>query len=182
MISKSSPYLSSDDRLGDVIAAIQAMGTYKFYKLEFKSWAKRISGDELQADHWKRVFEEHPEFFRLDGVRERSSLVWRRQRQKLYDVDKEKDISRGEAEILPAEQRARLSRLPLKSDEIGMLINTAINLHARALEHRQDTRWWIAALLSVVSAVLGFLGALAGGVVTALVKVGEVAGNAPPVQ
>lgn len=178
MISKSSPYLSSDDRLGDVIAAIQAMGTYKFYKLEFKSWARRISGDDLQAHHWKRVFEEHPEFFRLDGARERASLVWRRQRQKLYDVDKEKDISRGEAEILPAEQRARLSRLPLKSDEIGMLINTAISLHARALEHRQDTRWW----LSLLSAVLGFLGALAGGFITALVKVGEAAGTTPLVQ
>lgn len=32
---KKSPYLASPDRLGDVISAIQAMGTYKFYKLTF---------------------------------------------------------------------------------------------------------------------------------------------------
>jgi hypothetical protein len=30
-----SPYLPNSGRLADVIAAIQAMGTYKFYKLTF---------------------------------------------------------------------------------------------------------------------------------------------------
>ena len=32
-----SPYLVDDHRLADVIAAIQAMGTYKYYKLDFKA-------------------------------------------------------------------------------------------------------------------------------------------------
>ena len=77
-----SPYLKDDHRLADVIAAIQAMGTYKYYKLDFAGWSSRISGDETQDNLWRKVFEEHPEFFRLDSDREKASLVWRRQHQK----------------------------------------------------------------------------------------------------
>ena len=65
-----SPYLKDSNRLGDVIAAIQAMAVYKFYKLSFEEWADRISADKSQADKWKNLFIEHPEFFRLDGNRE----------------------------------------------------------------------------------------------------------------
>jgi hypothetical protein len=74
-----SPYLSDPSRLADVIAAIQAMGTYKFYKLDFKGWADRISADESRGEYWKKIFEQHPEFFRLDGKREKASQIWRRQ-------------------------------------------------------------------------------------------------------
>jgi hypothetical protein len=77
--SMDDPYLDNPQRLADVIAAIQAMGTYKFYKLTFKGWAERIVADESEAEHWKTVFEDHPEFFRLDTDREKASLVWRRQ-------------------------------------------------------------------------------------------------------
>jgi hypothetical protein len=35
----SSPYISNPERLADVIAAIQAMSKYKYYKLDFSSWA-----------------------------------------------------------------------------------------------------------------------------------------------
>ncbi|MDA2934785.1 hypothetical protein MYX82_10650 [Acidobacteria bacterium AH-259-D05] len=48
-----SPYLNDPKRLADVIAAIQAAATYKFYKLDFGGWADRISGDESEADHWR---------------------------------------------------------------------------------------------------------------------------------
>ena len=43
-----------------VIAAIQAIGLYKFYKLDSAGWAERLAADPSQADHWKKVFEEHP--------------------------------------------------------------------------------------------------------------------------
>ena len=62
-----NPYTNNPNRLADVIAAIQVMGTYKFYKLEFSSWADRIAGDETNGVYWKKVFEDHPEFFRLDS-------------------------------------------------------------------------------------------------------------------
>ena len=37
-----SPYLQ-EKRFANVLAAIQVMATYKFYKLDFKGWAVRIS-------------------------------------------------------------------------------------------------------------------------------------------
>jgi hypothetical protein len=88
----NSPYLSDLNRLADVIAAIQVMGTYKFYKLDFKGWADRISGQSSNADYWRIIFEEHPEFFRLDSGKMNASLAWRRTHQKFYDVDKEKKL------------------------------------------------------------------------------------------
>jgi hypothetical protein len=115
-----SPYLSSPDRLGDVIAAIQVMGTYKFYKLDFAGWADRIVGDEAQAQHWRTVVGEHPEFFRMDSKREKASLVWRRQRQKLFNVDTESQISREQFRQLTDAQKLRISRMPLASNELSL--------------------------------------------------------------
>ncbi|WP_272165123.1 hypothetical protein [Vibrio diabolicus] len=60
-----SPYLKNHNRLGNVISAIQVMGKYGFYKLDYAGWAMRITGDENNADYWKTIFEEHPEFFVL---------------------------------------------------------------------------------------------------------------------
>ena len=157
--NRTSPYLANTNRLPDVIAAIQAMATYKFYKLDFEGWADRISGDETTAEHWRSVFEEHPEFFRLDGAKEKASLVWRRQRQKLYSVDREQRITRDDYDQLTGAQKDRISRMPLNADEISTLISTATDLHTRAIEQRREYRWWI----PLIAALFGsFLGALVG--------------------
>lgn len=154
----SSPYLRDANRLGDVIAAIQAMGTYKFYKLTFESWADRITGDVSDSDHWRSVFEEHPEFFRLDSDRERASLVWRRQYAKRFHVDEERKLTNAEYDALSEPSKARVSRNPLTPDDIRALINTAISLHSRALEDLREKRWW----LPLASAVGGLVGAIVG--------------------
>jgi hypothetical protein len=151
-----SPYLKDQNRLGDVIAAIQAMAVYKFYKLSFEEWADRISADKSQAEKWKNIFIEHPEFFRLDSDRVRASLVWRRQFPRRYDVDAEKTLSIEEYETLPSERSTRVSRIPLGSSEIKALVDTAVNLHSRALEHQKDKRWWTA-LASAGGAIIGTL-------------------------
>jgi hypothetical protein len=150
-----SPYLSSPDRLGDVIAAIQVMGTYKFYKLDFAGWADRIVGDERQAQHWRRVVEEHPEFFRMDSKREKASLVWRRQRQKLFNVDTGCQISREKFGQLGDDQKLRISRMPLASTELALLLDAAIKLHSTALEHKKDRRWWVPIIASLAGVILG---------------------------
>ncbi len=155
MTTKKSPYLKENDRLADVIAAIQAMGTYKFYKLDFAGWSDRISGDDSMADHWRQVFQDHPEFFRLDSKKERASLVWRRQHQKLFDVDKEEKIKREDFKVLDDKQKKRISRMPLESSELDTLINTAINLHSRALEYKRDTRWWVTGAIGLIGVILG---------------------------
>lgn len=151
-----SPYLFPPNRLADVIAAIQAMATYKFYKLPFDGWADRISGDPSKGGSWKKVFEEHPEFFRLDSQREKASLVWRRQYPKLFHVDREQRLSPEEYSTLNPEEKLRVSRNALSASDIKTLVDTAVNLHSRALEEKKDSRWWLA-LVSAGGALVGSL-------------------------
>lgn len=155
--SKKSPYLKEATRLADVIAAIQVMGTYKFYKLDFAGWADRICGQQSEAEHWKSVFRDHPEFFRLDVSRQRASLAWRRTHQKLYNVDTEEKVTRQNFDRLSDNDKNRISRSPLSSEDIGTLLNTAVELHSRALAHQREQRWWVTAVITVVIAMIGFL-------------------------
>jgi hypothetical protein len=152
---KKSPYLHDPQRLADVIAAVQAMGTYKFYKMTFGGWADRITADESKADYWKNIFEEHPEFFRLDTERERASLVWRRQYPKRFHVDQERRLSVEEYEALSHEGKRRVSRDPLTPQDIKALVDTAINLHSRAIELQHEKRWWIPLISSATGGLVG---------------------------
>ena len=167
-----SPYLSAENRLADVIAAIQVLGTYKYYKCDFETWSDRISGDKTKSRHWEKVFQQHPEFFRLDAQRKRASLVWRRQHQKLFDVDQEKKISRAQFDALPSEFKAKISRVPLNSEEIQTLIDTAVNMHDHALIRQRDRRWWL-------PLAAAFVGSLIGGLVH-LIKTPESLEDNPP--
>lgn len=153
-----SPYLSTPNRLTDVIAAVQTLATYKFYKLDAAEWAERISGDAGKAAHWQTIFDEHPEFFRSDTQRTRVSLVWRRQYPKRYHVDLERRLTSQEFDEIPEAERARVSRDPLSPSDIKTLVDTAIGLHSRALEQRRDSRWWI----PLASALGGLVGSLVG--------------------
>jgi len=157
MISKrESPYLANPDRLSDVIAAIQVMGTYKFYKLDYKGWSKRITGVEKNADYWGKVINEHAEFFRLNNDKTKASLVWRRSHQRRYHVDKAKVLSKEEYDALEENEKSkRVSRVPLSSSDIATLMSTAIDIHARALEKKKDSRWLITMLVGFLGVVLG---------------------------
>ena len=150
----TSPYLNDPNRLSDVLAAIQATATYKYYKLDLKGWSDRINGDEKHADHWRRVFEEHPEFFRFDSKRERVSLIWRRQHQKRYDIDQQCVISHADYLALGT-NTDRISRTPLEADEISILIQAATSLYSSALEQKREKRWWVPAMLGLVGVILG---------------------------
>jgi hypothetical protein len=150
-----SPYLK-DQRLADVIAAIQVLSTYKFYKLDFKGWSKRITGSEENFEHWKIVFIEHPEFFRLNHAKDRVSLAWRRSHQRTYHVDRNEILTKEECDSLGEQERnERLSRTPLNNNDIETLINTAINLHTRAIESEKEKRWMLPSLVTIVAVLLG---------------------------
>jgi hypothetical protein len=153
-----SPYLKPG-RLADVIAALQATSTYKFYKLTFEEWADRLSADKTQTERWRLVFVEHPEFFRQDGDKVKVSLVWRRQFPKRYDVDTERVISAQEYNELTETQKLRISRVPLTATDLEVLVRTAVDLHSRALEEKKASRWWV----PLATAVLGVLAGLAAG-------------------
>ncbi len=153
----NNPYTNNNNRLADVIAAIQVMGTYKFYKLDFAGWADRIEGNESNGGYWKTIFEQHPEFFRLDSGRNKASLVWRRNYQKLYDVDKEEKITREHYKTLNTKQKDRVSRNPLTNSDISTLVDTAINLHSGEINHKKDSRWWITGAIGLAGVIIGAL-------------------------
>lgn len=158
-----SPYLANPLRLADVIAAIQAMAIYRRYKLDFAGWADRISGDPAEAEHWRTIFEQHPEFFRMDSERKKASLVWRRQLRRQYSLDTGIDISREEVARLTDAEKERISRMPLTSSEVAILVDAAIKLHSTALEHKRDRRWWIPTMASLAGIIIGaVLGSLLG--------------------
>jgi len=154
-VFRSSPYLEGG-RLSDVIAAITAMGTYKFYKLDAAGWNDRISGRQKSPDYWVNIFREHPEFFRHAVESDKFSLVWRRQFPRNYDVDAEKEVSADHH--YSGELYDRISRRPLAPSELTSLIGVAISLHQAALSQQNSKRWWI----PLVTAALSFIGAVLG--------------------
>lgn len=150
-----SPYLK-DQRLADVIAAIQVMSTYKFYKLDFAGWSKRITGVESNADYWEKVFIEHPEFFRLNEEKDKVSLVWRRSHQRLFHVDRQEILTREKINSLPEQEKTtRISRAPLSNGDTATLISTAVDLHSRAIESEKEKRWLLPSLVTILAVCLG---------------------------
>ncbi|MFY0591972.1 hypothetical protein [Roseivirga sp.] len=159
-IKIKSPYLNHPNRLADVIAAIQALGSYKFYKLSVEKWADRITGSK-DEENWKTVFKEHPEFFRFDSDRKRVSLVLRRNYRRNYDVDLEQRLTYEELQELKTKDKSRLddriSREPLSNSDIAILVSTAIDMHARALQHKKEVEWWKPAIFGLLGVIIGAL-------------------------
>lgn len=150
-----SPYLKPQ-RLADVIAAIQVMSTYKFYKLDFSGWSMRITGVESNADYWRNVFAEHPEFFRLNSDQQKVSLVWRRSYQRNFHVDMQQALTCEQVSDLSENERNyRLSRSPLTNGDTATLIATAVDLHSRAIASEQEKRWLVPSLVTILAVCLG---------------------------
>lgn len=157
-----SPYLANNDRLGEVLSAIQTLGTYRFYKLTPEQWSTRINGDSGSEKHWKKIFDEHPEFFRFSSDGAKVSLVLRRQKPKLFDVDSLEMVTRVERDSRDSDGQARITRAPLIEGELRMLVDIASGLHSKALQDRQESRWWLPFIATVFSAVIGLAGVWLG--------------------
>jgi len=159
---RKSPYLADDDRLGDVLSAIQTLGTYRFYKLTSEQWSTRIAGNASLAKHWEQVFRQHSEFFRFSSDDAKVSLVLRRQKPKLFDVDSLEIVTRTERDSRDEEGQSRITRAPLGEGELQMLIDVANNLHSKALQDRRDSRWWLPLVATAFSAIVGLTGVWLG--------------------
>jgi len=155
----SSPYIANPKRLADLIAAIQVLGTYRFASRRLQKWEKRLGRTPVSADTWEVVFGQHPEFFTAQG--ELISLVWRRSRQRNYDTIDRVLLSSNEAAKLKRledeDNEKRLTRPPLDSTEISKLVDIAISLHEREIKHSQERRWWITAVLAIISFMISLL-------------------------
>lgn len=72
-------------------------------------------------------------------------------------MDQQRELSLTEYQALSAPELASISRSPLNSSDVSVLINTAINLHARAIEQNREYRWLSSPLFSLLGVVLGGL-------------------------
>jgi hypothetical protein len=189
MASKQSPYLTPD-RLGDVLAAIQAMGSNEAFRQTCEDWTRIISGPQARGDltedpiddqtddqavdqpvtkeqtnRWKIVFDEHPEFFRRSRTssegKERYSLISRRALPLVHREHKTKILNRDYKQLSSLEKKD-YGRPQLSDGAIETLMAIAVNMHARAVEEKRDRRWWIPPILSGT-------GALAGALIAALI-------------
>ena len=112
-----------------------------------------------RAAHWETIFKEHPEFFRIDSKEKKASLVLRRTFDKLYNVDGGGPITHGDYKVLSETDKNRISRRPLSSEEVLTLVNTATQLHDRAIAQKQERRWWIDPLIGLIGIIVGALAA-----------------------
>jgi hypothetical protein len=176
--SEIAPY-RIPGRLADVIAAIQVMASRKRPEAKIEDWAYEFdrNRDTATVARWTGVFRDHREFFltyRLPGE-EDLALRWR-YAFKTFDAESGKEYKPVEIQALPEEKRWSLTTKPLRGEQIQTLLNTAIGLHARAMEELRESQWWVpvfAAFLgfigAIIGAVLGFIGALIGAILSAAV-------------
>tara|TARA_R110002049_G_C9122419_1_gene558478 strand:+ start:93 stop:587 length:495 start_codon:yes stop_codon:yes gene_type:complete len=127
-----------------------------------EKWSERICGDASQREKWHLVFKDHPEFFRHSADGKSVSLILRRQKPKLYDVDTLEMISREDRLARDTVGRARVSRSPLSESELQLLIGLATNFHSKALEDRRDGRWWMSIATTLIAASIGLAGVIVG--------------------
>lgn len=155
LIESQSSYLKKGNRLADVVAALQVMGTYKFASREIQAWEKSIGRSPSSASSWLEIFSDHPEFFRIKD--KWVSLVWRRASEKTYDTRSGKEITPEEVAALPKNENLRISRAPLSPDQVTALIEVAIKIHAQAIARRAELRWWVPVLVGAIGIAIGAL-------------------------
>lgn len=125
ILESENPYLIGPSRLIDVMAAIQFLGTYRYYKVGFDYWHDRIKTEPRSACTWEEIFRQHPEFFRVNEDEKNVCLILRRARSKNFDVRSEEIVSPEERDGLP---KHRFSRAPLSTSDVSTLVNAARQL------------------------------------------------------
>jgi hypothetical protein len=152
------------DRLGDVIAALQVMGSNERAEDSIEGWTRKFDDptERNSIQHWRTIFKGHPEFFKvytLNG-QEKAALRWRYARR-YYDHRKNKELSPEEAAALPQNEKELLTGKVLTDAQLQVLVETAIELHAKAVTAHQDRRW---VLTLIGPAVIGLVGVVVGAV------------------
>ncbi|NRA20199.1 MAG: N-carbamoyl-L-amino acid amidohydrolase [Oceanospirillaceae bacterium] len=150
-----SPYTEHPNRLADVMSAIQLMGTFKYGSRTIANWKKSIGRDPVSSADWASIFDQHPEFFRV--ISGYASLVWRRAKTKNYHVERNTDLSKDEIGRLNETEKKKITRRPLDSSQVEALLNSAVQLHASALSHKKELRWWIPVAASLIGVLVGAL-------------------------
>jgi hypothetical protein len=164
------------DRLANVIAAIQAMGVADQPSGTLNRWVAELeASEELTSEQldqspvkfaerkkWQIVFEQHPEFFKSYALRgePRVLLRWRYAESIKNEANgaangKDSDDDEAGSNTAPPGK-------PLSADQIQVLINTAIEMHAKELASEQNPDKFRPLLMAIVGAALG---TVAGGII-----------------
>ena len=166
MRRKKSPYLSSTERLSDILAAIQVMGSHRWDSREMKDWKMHLGDHPQSGATWEDVLSQHPEFFgttRKDGGATYHFLRLRRSYERTVDPDTLRELT--DKEIGDLKDRnlydsARLSRKPLLPTQVEALMKTAVELQVRAAALDDRSKWWIPLAAGAFSLVGGLAGSL----------------------
>ena len=185
----NSHYLEKD-RLANVIAAIQIMGLADRPSGTLNRWIAELEASEeltsqqldqapikfAERKKWQTVFEQHPEFFKTYTLRGdlRVLLRWRYADTlkngandaavNLKNGANDAAVSTDESEPRPSEPQPSK---PLSADQIQVLINTAIGLHAKEVETQRGPDKFPPLLMAIIGAAVG---TVAGGIIVLLLS------------
>jgi len=181
-----SHYLEKD-RLANVIAAIQILGVADRASGSLNRWVAELeASEELTSEQldsapikfaerkkWQTVFEQHPEFFKSYTQRgePRVLLRWRYAEAVKHEPNgkaDDKDKPENEGDNAPPSR-------PLTADQIQVLINTAIEMHAKEAAAERGPERLQPFLMATIGAVLG---TLAGGTIMVLLALMQTAHTA----
>jgi hypothetical protein len=183
------------DRLANVIAAIQAMGVADRPSGTLNRWVAELEGSEeltseqleqspkfAERKKWQTVFEQHPEFFKSYTLRgePRVLLRWRYAESLKSEAngaangkDSQKDSEEDDGEDEPKDKpkdksvsKTEPPSKPLSADQIQVLINTAIEMHAKEVAGEQNPDKFRPLYMAVIGAALG---TVAGGIIILLI-------------
>jgi hypothetical protein len=189
----SSAYLEQD-RLAQIIAAIQIMGTSDWPSGSLNRWVSELeAGAQLtpkqlgltpihfgERKKWAAVFEQHPEFFKTFTVagEERVALRWRFSQSvnsngkapsaaaaAAPSGDGSADVGWTAGDKAADDTEHKSDGHPLTPEQISVLMTVAIELHSRAVAEQNILDRFGPALITAVGALIG---AVIGGGTVAL--------------
>ncbi len=163
-----------ENRLANVIAAIQAMSVADRPSATLNRWVAELeASEELTSEQldqspikfaerkkWQTVFEQHPEFFKTYTLRGESRVLLRWRYSESIKAE-----GNGKNGAAKTDDGAAPPSKPLHADQIQVLINTAIEMHAKEVAGERSPDRFRPFLMAVIGAALG---TLAGGIVILL--------------
>ena len=177
-----SHYLEKD-RLANVIAAIQILGVSDRSSGTLNRWVAELeASEELTSEQldsspikfaerkkWSTVFEQHPEFFKSYTLRGEPRVLLRLRYAQSANFTPKNGTAAGTPEnkdSKPDNGEETVASKPLTADQIQLLINTAIELHAREAAADRGPERFRPFLMATLGAVLGTLAG--GGIIVML--------------
>src|ERR1700745_2119211 len=153
------------DRLANVIAAIQAMGVADRPSGTLNRWVAELEASEeltsrqldqspikfAERKKWQTVFEQHPEFFKSYTLRgePRVLLRWRYAESIKSEAN---GAANGKDSAETSESNSAPQSKPLNADQIQVLINTAIELHAKEVAGERPPERFRPLLMAIIGA------------------------------